>query len=58
MTKPILDGNSINDFDEVPPNAASMLESMRAQGYSLSTAVADLIDNSIAADASQIRIVS
>lgn len=58
MTKPILDGNSINDFDEVPPNAASMLESMRAQGYSLSTAVADLIDNSIAADSSQIRIVS
>lgn len=58
MMKAIIDIDSSNDFDEVPPNAASMLESMRAQGYSLSTAVADLIDNSIAADASQIRLVS
>jgi Histidine kinase-, DNA gyrase B-, and HSP90-like ATPase len=51
-------GGLIGDFDEVPPNAASTLESMRAQGYSLSTAVADLIDNSIAAGSNQIRVVS
>lgn len=36
-------------YEEVPPDASSMIESMRAHGYTLSTAVADLIDNSIAA---------
>ena len=38
------------DFDDVAPNPTSMLESNRAHGYSLSTAMADLIDNSIAAE--------
>jgi hypothetical protein len=33
-----------------------MIESMRAYGYTLSTAVADLIDNSIAANASQVWV--
>lgn len=35
----------------VPPNAAAMIESMRAFGYSPATAVADLVDNSITAGA-------
>ena len=35
------------DFDEIAPNASSMIESMRAHGYSLATAIADIIDNSI-----------
>ncbi len=37
------------DYEEVAPNASAMIESMRAYGYSLPTAIADLVDNSIAA---------
>ena len=40
----------------MPPDAASIMESTRAIGYSLSTAVADIIDNSIAAQASRVEI--
>ena len=36
-------------YDDVAPDASAMIESMRAQGYTLATAIADLIDNSIAA---------
>lgn len=39
-----------------PPYAPSLTESMRAVGYSLESAIADLIDNSISADARRIRI--
>ena len=39
-----------------PPSAANLLESMRDIGYSLETALADLIDNSISADASTVEI--
>jgi hypothetical protein len=38
-------------FEVVPPSASAMVESMRAYGYSPGTAVADLVDNSIAAGA-------
>lgn len=38
------------------PNAASLSQSMRDIGYSLETAIADLIDNSITAGAGSIRI--
>ncbi len=41
---------------ETPPDAASIMESTRAIGYSLPTAVADIIDNSIAAQASRVEI--
>ncbi|MCG2839951.1 ATP-binding protein [Sandaracinobacter sp. RS1-74] len=40
----------------LPPSAASLSASLRDLGYSLETAVADLIDNSISADATDIRI--
>lgn len=40
----------------LPPDATILINSMRAVGYSFETAVADIIDNSIAAGASQIRI--
>lgn len=40
----------------LPPNAASLSQSMRDIGYSLETAIADLIDNSISADAKTIQI--
>jgi hypothetical protein len=44
------------EYDEVPPNAAAMAEAMRAYGYSLSSAISDLIDNSITARATKIDI--
>lgn len=40
----------------LPPNAGNLLDSMRAVGYTLESAVADLIDNSISAGASQVDI--
>ncbi|KTA85083.1 ATP-binding protein [Aeromonas salmonicida] len=39
-----------------PPHAASLLESMRSIGYTLDSALADLIDNSISAYAKEIHI--
>jgi hypothetical protein len=38
------------------PNAASLSQSMRDIGYSLETAIADLIDNSISAGAKTVRV--
>jgi hypothetical protein len=38
-----------HEYDDVPPNPTAMIESMRAYGYTLSTAIADLVDNSVAA---------
>ena len=40
----------------VPPRAAVLAESLRDVGYSLQTAVADVIDNSVAAKASNVRL--
>lgn len=40
----------------LPPSASSLSASLRDLGYSLETAVADLIDNSISADATEIDI--
>jgi hypothetical protein len=42
--------------EDVPPNPAAMIESMRALGYSLPAAIADLVDNSISADAANVWI--
>lgn len=42
--------------ERLPPSAACLSASMRDLGYSLEAAVADLIDNSISADASKIDI--
>ena len=38
--------------------AKSLIAGLRAMGYSFSTAVADIIDNSISAEATEIRIFS
>lgn len=38
-------------FDPTPPHAAAIVESLRAFGYDLPTAVADVVDNSISAGA-------
>lgn len=39
-----------------PPEASSMIETFRAIGYSIETAIADIIDNSITAGAKNIWI--
>lgn len=44
------------DFDIAAPRAGALIEALRAVGYSLETAVADLIDNSIAAGAQNVRL--
>lgn len=44
-----------NDL-EVPPDPGALIESMRAFGYSLPTAIADLVDNSITAGARSIDV--
>jgi len=45
------------NFEYANPNPASLMQSLRAFGYDVSTAVADLIDNSITARAKRIDIV-
>lgn len=42
--------------DQTPPRAAAIFESLRAFGYDLPTALADLVDNSISAGARHIDI--
>ncbi len=43
-------------FDIVAPHAASLVESLRAFGYELPTAIADLVDNSIFAQARNVWV--
>lgn len=43
-----------DDFDLVEPLAPALLESLRAFGYNIQTAIADLIDNSISAEAKSV----
>lgn len=42
---------------EVAPRASALIESLRDIGYSFESAIADLIDNSISADAGEIRLM-
>ena len=44
------------EYLEVLPDPLSLIESMRAVGYSVEAAIADLIDNSISAKATQINV--
>lgn len=44
------------DTVELLPNPAFLMQSMRHIGYTLETALADIIDNSIAAEASEISV--
>ena len=44
----------MKDYDEAAPRAAAMIESLRAFGYDLPTALADLVDNAITAGARRI----
>lgn len=43
-------------FDHAPPAASALLESLRGLGYSTHTAIADLVDNSIAAGARTVHV--
>lgn len=42
------------EYDDVPPRAEALIHSLRAFGYDLATALADLVDNSIAAGAKNV----
>ena len=46
----------IKNYEECPPIADALVHSMRAFGYDAGTALADLIDNSIFANAKSIKI--
>lgn len=43
-------------YHELPPDAGRVITSLRDSGYDFNTAVADIVDNSIAASASLIKI--
>ena len=47
---------SVKDYEEIPPEASTLLGSLRSFGYSLTEAIADLIDNSITAKADTVCI--
>jgi Histidine kinase-, DNA gyrase B-, and HSP90-like ATPase len=55
---PMIDAKSSHtsgpDYDLVEPRASAMVESFRAFGYNLPTAIADLVDNSITASAKNV----
>jgi hypothetical protein len=44
-------------YEEVPPNPEYLIKSIAEQGYSLETSLADLIDNSVSADAGHVEII-
>ena len=39
------------------PSAARLVESLRDTGYTFTTSVADIVDNSVSADADKIEII-
>ena len=43
-------------YRHAPPRAGAMIEALRGLGYSTATALADLVDNSIAADAGNVDL--
>ena len=43
-------------YADMPPYAPTLMESTRAIGYSIEAAIADIIDNSIVANAARIDI--
>ena len=45
-----------NKTRSAPPRAMAMLKSLRGLGYSTGAALADIIDNSISAGASEVRL--
>lgn len=50
--------NNLNNYisEETPPKASAMINTFRAFGYNLQTAIADIIDNSISAKAENVWV--
>ena len=50
--------DNLNPIEETscPPDAARVMEGLRDTGYDFNTAIADIVDNSIAADATRVEI--
>ena len=46
------------EYEDANPNPEYLIKSIAEQGYSLETALADLIDNSISADADKIEVLT
>lgn len=46
----------LDDFFEVPPPASSMIEGLRDYGYTIQTAIADIVDNSVTYQSTKIDI--
>jgi len=46
----------LNEYDIIRPEAESLIQSARSFGYTIETALSDLVDNSITAAASEINI--
>lgn len=44
------------EYSDLPPRASAVLHSLRAVGYDVPTAIADIIDNSLAARASTVAV--
>jgi hypothetical protein len=49
-------GKRVDAAETIAPNPSDLVESLRDFGYTLPTAVADLIDNSVAANASAVHV--
>ena len=49
--------SNASEFIDATPSAALLIESIRDIGYSLETAIADLVDNSISAGSKNIKIL-
>ncbi len=49
-------GSRDDNFEEAPPDPAATIESLRSLGYSPESAIADLIDNSIASGATAVDV--
>ena len=47
----------VANLEEVTPNAADFIQSIAEQGYRLETALADLVDNAISAEANKIEVL-
>lgn len=56
MSTPAKGGAVTGRWEDVPPDPAALIESMRAFGYSLPSAIADLVDNAITAAATRIDV--
>lgn len=57
MGEPMIDETSGIEYEEIFPEASRIMEGLRDTGYEFNTAIADIVDNSIAANATTISIV-